>query len=249
MSRLYNLKPQKEDQRDYMYEQHSLETPSTYFLDYNQMISSPILDQGNLGSCVSNATYALFYILSNRKISLSRLQLYMTSRAIDQSSLIEDSGTTIRGCMKAISKYGLCNEKIWSYNILNFDKLAPSSAFRNLYRLTNFVYTFIKQDLKSIKEVLASGNPILMGILIYSSFENNNSINKGVISIPNINNEQLLGGHAILLVGYDDKTKVFKFQNSWGEEWGDKGYGYIPYEYILNNNLAFDLCSVTFSLN
>jgi C1A family cysteine protease len=249
MSRIYNLKPQKEDKRDYIYEPHILEVPSTHFLSDVQMVSCPILDQGNLGSCVSNAGYALFYILSKRKISLSRLQLYMTSRAIDKSSLVEDSGATIRGCMKAVSKYGLCNEKIWSYDILNFDKLSPSEAFRNLYKLTNFIYTFIKQDLKSIKQVLASGKPVLIGILIYSSFESINATNYGIISIPDINNETLLGGHAILLVGYDDKTKVFKFQNSWGVGWGDKGYGYIPYDYVLDNNLAFDLCTVTFSLN
>ena len=249
MSRIYNLKPQKEDKRDYIYEPHILEVPSKHFLSDVQMVSCPILDQGNLGSCVSNAGYALFYILSKRKISLSRLQLYMTSRAIDKSSLVEDSGATIRGCMKAVSKYGLCNEKIWSYDILNFDKLAPSSAFRNLYKLTNFVYTFIKQDSKSIKEVLVSDKPILIGIAIYSSFESTNVTNYGVIPMPDINNEDLLGGHAILLVGYDDKTKVFKFQNSWSTLWGDKGYGYIPYDYVLNNNLAFDLCTVTFSLN
>ena len=249
MSRIYNLQPQKEDKRDYIYETNSLEIPSTHFLSDVQMISCPILDQSNLGSCLSNATYALFYIISVSKISLSRLQLYMTNRAIDGSSLTEDSGATIRGCMKAVSKYGLCNEKIWSYDILNFDKLAPSSAFRNLYKLTNFVYTFIKQDSKSIKEVLVSDKPILIGIAIYSSFESTNVTNYGVIPMPDINNEDLLGGHAILLVGYDDKTKVFKFQNSWGVEWGDKGYGYIPYDYVTDNNLAFDLCTVTFSLN
>jgi C1A family cysteine protease len=249
MSRIYNLKPQKEDKRDYIYEPHILEVPSTHFLSDVQMVSCPILDQGNLGSCVSNAGYALFYILSKRKISLSRLQLYMTSRAIDKSSLVEDSGATIRGCMKAVSKYGLCNEKIWSYDILNFDKLSPSEAFRNLYKLTNFIYTFIKQDLKSIKQVLASGKPVLIGILIYSSFESINATNYGIISMPDTTTETSLGGHAILLVGYDDKTKVFKFQNSWGVGWGDKGYGYIPYDYVLDNNLAFDLCTVTFSLN
>lgn len=249
MSRIYNLKRQKEDQRDYMYEPYILETPSTHFLGDFQMISCPILDQGSLGSCLSNASYALFYIISVRKISLSRLQLYMTNRAIDGSSLTEDTGATIRGCMKAVSKYGLCNEKIWYYDILNFDKLAPSDAFRNLYKLNKFVYTFIKQDLKSIKEVLASGKPIVIGILIYSSFESTNAFKYGVIPIPDINNEDLLGGHAVLLVGYDDKTKVFKFQNSWGVGWGDKGYGYMPYDYVIDNNLAFDLCTVTFSLN
>lgn len=247
MSRIYNLKPQAEDKRDYIYKPHSLEVPTTHFLNDTQMIQAPILDQGNLGSCLPNAVSAQFYILSVGKIILSRLQLYMITRATDGSSLTEDSGSTIRGCMKAISKYGLTSEKIWPYNISNFDKLAPLPAFTNTYKLNKFVYTFIKQDLTSIKQVLSSGNPIVIGILVYSSFESDNATNYGIIPLPNTSKETLLGGHAVLLIGYDDKTSVFKFQNSWGTEWGDKGYGYIPYSYVLNNNLAFDLCTIKFS--
>lgn len=247
MNRIYNLKPQVEDKRDYIYISQDITIPKSHFLNDSQMISCPVLDQGNLGSCLPNAIYALFYILSTRNITLSRLQLYMVCRAIDGSSLVEDSGCTIRGSMKAISKYGICNESLWSYNISNFDKLAPSNAFRDLYKLNEFIYTFIKQDLTSIKQVLASGSPIVVGILVYTSFESTNATKYGTIQIPNTKKEKLLGGHAILLVGYDDNKKVFKFQNSWGIEWGDKGYGYIPYDYILDNTLAFDLCTVKFS--
>jgi C1A family cysteine protease len=246
MSRIYNLKKQTEDERDYIYQDNLLDVPTTYFLNDVEMIQSPILDQGNIGSCLQNAVYVLFYILSKSNISLSRLQLYMTTRSIDGSSLTEDTGSTVRGCMKAISKYGLCDEKIWPYNVLNFDKLAPSNAFKDLYKLNEFVYTFIKQNVKSIKQVLSLGNPVVVGILVYSSFENNNASQYGVISLPDINNEKLLGGHAILLIGYDDVKQIFKFQNSWGVGWGDKGYGYIPYSYILSNTLAFDLCTVKF---
>ena len=247
MARIYNLKPQKEDKRDFIYVPHNLTVPSSHFLNDVQMVSCPILDQGNLGSCLPNALYALFYILSVRNIKLSRLQLYMVCRAIDGNSLTEDTGSTIRGSMKAISKYGLCNESLWSYDISNFDKLAPSNAFRNLYKLNGFTYTFITQDLTSIKEVIADGSPIVVGIILYSSFESTNANKYGLIPMPDTKTEKLLGGHAILLVGYHDNTKVFKFQNSWGTSWGDKGYGYISYDYILDNTLAFDLCTVKFS--
>ena len=246
MNKIYNLQKQNEDKRDYIYQDHSLDIPTTYFLNDVQMIQCPILDQGNLGSCLPNAVYALFYILSKTNITLSRLQLYMTCRSIDGASLTEDAGSTVRGCMKAISNYGLCDEKIWQYNVSNFDKLAPPNAFKDLYKLNGFIYTFIQQNLKSIKQVLASGYPIVLGILVYSSFENNNASQYGVISLPDVPNETLLGGHAILLVGYDDVKQIFKFQNSWGVGWGDKGYGYIPYSYILNNKLTFDLCTVKF---
>ena len=45
-------------------------------------------------------------------------------------------------------------------------------------------------------------------------------------------NEELIGGHAICIMGYDDSLKIFKFKNSWGAKWADQGYGYLPYEYI-----------------
>jgi C1A family cysteine protease len=244
MNKVYNLKPQQEDKRDYIYMSHILQVPSVYF--NIKMTTMPILDQGNIGSCLPNATYALFYILSNSSITLSRLQLYMTTRAIDGSSLTQDSGCTIRGCMKAISKYGLCDEKIWPYTISNFAKLAPSQAFTNTYKLTNFIYTFINQDLTSIKQILSSNSPIVLGIYVYSSFESTNASKTGVIPVPNTKMEKLLGGHAILLVSYNDEKQYFQFQNSWGIGWGDNGYGYIPYSYILDKNLSFDLCSVRF---
>jgi hypothetical protein len=172
----------------------------------------------------------------------------MCLRASDSSSLTKDTGGTIRGVMKAISKYGACDENLWIYNIANFDKLAPKIAFTNTYNISNFIYTFIIQDYSHIKEVLVSGSPIICGIAVYQSFQSANSNKYGIIPMPNTKTEKLLGGHSILLIGYDDNSKTFKFQNSWGTSWGDKGYGYIPYDYVINNSLCFDLCKVNFNL-
>jgi C1A family cysteine protease len=246
--RVYNLKKQKIDSRDYVHTtNNNIELNSSHFITDTQRISCPILDQGNLGSCLAHATYALIYILSNGKINLSRLHLYMTTRAIDGSSLTEDTGGTIRGCMKAISKYNLCNENIWKYSINNFDILPPLQAFTNTYKINNYTYTFVDQNLTSIKKTLASGSPIVIGILVYSSFDNQNALKYGVIPMPNTKKEKQLGGHALLLIGYHDESKTFKFQNSWGTTWGDKGFGYIPYDYVINQNLAFDLCTIQFT--
>lgn len=249
MSKIYNLKKQDEDNRDFVYKPSTnIVLNNNHFITDLPKLSCPILDQGSIGSCLANAIYALIYILSNGKYKLSRLQLYMCYRAIDGSSLCDDSGGTIRGGMDAIKKYGISSESFWPYVNLttNFDKLAPSKSFVSTYTLKNFVYLFIKQDLNSIKKCLMSGKPIVLGIAMYNSFETPDVDKYGVIPIPNTSTETLLGGHAILLVGYDDKTKVFKFQNSWSISWGDNGYGYIPYDYVLNNTLAFDLCTVSF---
>ena len=250
MSKIYNLKKQDEDKRDFVYKPFTdIVLKEHYFITDLPKLICPILDQGNIGSCFANTIYALIYILSNGKYKLSRLQLYMCYRAVDGSSLCEDTGGTVRGGMNAIKKYGISSESYWPYvNIKsNFVKLAPSKSFVNKYVLKNFVYRFIPQDLTSIKKCLISGKPIVIGISVYSSLETPDVDKYGVIPMPNTSTETLLGGHSILLVGYDDKTKVFKFQNSWSSSWGDKGYGYIPYDYVINNNLAFDLCTVDFN--
>ena len=248
MDFVFNYVRQPEDSRDYIYQPQNLQLTETHYLTDVQMIACPILNQGNLGSCVAQSAYALLYIMSKGKITLSRLQLYMCLRALDNSSLTRDTGGTIRGVMKAISKYGVCDENLWNHDIKNFDKLAPKPAFSNTYNITNFVYTFVTQDYKSIKEVLVSGSPIICGIAVYESFQSENSNKYGIIPMPNTKTQKLLGGHAILLIGYDDKSKTFKFQNSWGTNWGDKGYGYIPYDYVLNTSLCFDLCKVSFNV-
>ena len=248
MDYIFNYVKQPEDIRDYIYQHQNLPLAQSHYLTDVQMISCPILNQGNIGSCVAHAIYALLYIMSNGKITLSRLQLYMCLRASDNSSLTKDTGGTIRGVMKAIVNYGVCDEKLWNYNTLNFDKLAPKNAFSTTYNITNFIYTFIIQDYAHIKEVLASGNPIICGIAVYASFKSANSNKYGNIPMPNTKTEKLLGGHAILLIGYDDNSKTFKFQNSWGTNWGNKGFGYIPYNYVINNSLCFDLCKVSFNV-
>jgi len=246
-TKIYNYKFQDIDARDYIYQHRHVPLLKSFYIG-DSIQSCPVLDQFDIGSCVANASYVLFYIESKKKINVSRLQLYFCSRAVDNLSLTEDTGVSIRGCMNAVRKYGLCDEKRWSYNTSNFSKLAPSTSFTQTYSLTNFVYTFIPQNLQSIINCLSNGHPIMLGIYVYQSFESDNANKYGVIPMPNVNTEKSLGGHAIVIIGFDSSKKVFKFQNSWGTSWGDKGFGYIPFDYILNSNLAADLVSVTFKV-
>ena len=57
-------------------------------------------------------------------------------------------------------------------------------------------------------------------------------------------NEQFLGGHAVMLVGYDDSQTAFIVRNSWGSSWGQAGYFTLPYEYVCDPNLASDFWTV-----
>lgn len=249
MSQVYNHKFQEKDSRDFVYKLQPLTSPmpeSLYLV--KTMIQCPILNQLQLGSCSSNAAYVLLYIMSNGVITPSRLQLYLCTRQIDGSSLSQDTGTTIRGIMKAIARYSVCNETIWPYVISKFAQLAPSSAFTNTYKLKNFVYTAVIQDIVHITQVLTNGSPIILGILVYTSFESASATATGIIPMPNVKTEKLLGGHAITLIGFDTTKKLFAFQNSWGSNWGNAGYGYIPFDYITNSSLAFDLTIISFTL-
>ncbi len=248
-NRIYNHKRQSIDIRDYKYTpiNTSSNTISKYSLT-DTSVNCPVLDQGSLGSCVSNASFALLYILSNGTIELSRLHLYLCSRAIDNSNLNLDTGSTMRGVMSAILKYGVCNETICPYDISKFNKLSPPRAFLEKYNINNFVYSFVNQDLTTIKNTILSGNPIMIGISVYNSINTPIVSKTGIIPMPKLRKEKQLGGHAILLLGYDDTTNLFKFQNSWGISWGVNGYGFLPYNYVLNPMLAYDLCTVTFNI-
>lgn len=244
MPNIYSYKFTVKQPVTYSLVKTSSPSPSSYYI--TDIIPSIVLDQQKLGSCVANAVYACFYIVSKGQISLSRLQLYMCNRAVDGDSLTVDSGADITNCMKTILSYGISAETLWPYIITNFAKLAPSASFTNTYKIPNFKYTTINQDIETITSYISTNNPVICGILVYTSFDGTIANKYGVIPMPNMQSEQILGGHCILLVGYDTSKKVFKFQNSWGKSWGDNGYGYIPFNYIISNTLTSELTIINF---
>ena len=87
---------------------------------------------------------------------------------------------------------------------------------------------------------LAAGYPVIMGFLVYSSFMSSGVARSGLMPYPNSRRERLLGGHAVLLVGYDNKTGRFIARNSWGNAWGDRGHFYMPYEVVTNTAMSSD---------
>jgi len=241
-NRIYNYISKPKPDSLYIYKYKTLSTPDYYFIPN----TCPILDQDQLGSCVSNASYSTFYIMSNGKIQLSRLQLYFCARGFEKLSLTEDTGLNLLGTLQTIKLYGLTDEENWPYVITNFANLAPAPSFTQLYTLNNYSYANVIQDLAHIKECLILNIPILIGVSVYNSFESTTANSTGVIPMPS-SNESLLGGHCIVLVGYDDNSGYFKFQNSWGKKWGDKGYGYLPYNYVTDSTLTHDLYVVHFT--
>lgn len=204
----------------------------------------PIYNQLQLGSCTANALVACFQY-DDMKFYGSRLFLYYNERYLD-NNVYSDAGSTLSQGIRALKKYGLCSEKLWTYsdNGTKFMTKPSKQCYTEALNHQVLSATNISPDLISMKKSLASNEPFVLGILIYESFETDNVSRTGIVPMPQ-RNESILGGHAILCVGYDDTKSMFIMRNSWGTNWGDNGYFYIPYEYITNSNLASDFWNIT----
>ena len=97
----------------------------------------------------------------------------------------------------------------------------------------------LTQSLVLMKGCLASGFPFVFGFTVYESFESNAVASSGIVPMP-APNEKIVGGHAVVLVGYNDAVDRFRVRNSWGTRWGQKGYFEMPYLYVTSGSLASD---------
>jgi C1A family cysteine protease len=195
--------------------------------DYSSLLN-PVRDQGNLGSSVGFAmAYTLeYYIFKqlNKKVILSPLFIYYHARKIAGTEKI-DAGAFIKDAVKVTQDTGAVEEKEWPYNITKFAVQPP----KKLDKSTHYFVINVSpvKSVKQLKNALSNYGPVIIGISIYESF----LTNTGMVKMPT-SKENVIGGHAISLVGFDDQTQFFKFKNSWGENWGENGYGYIPYDYM-----------------
>ncbi len=204
----------------------------------------PVFDQGNLGSCTSNSAIAMLWFLAHRQgenpVVGSRLFHYYNERLIKS----QDTGSTIRQSVKMLVKYGAPAETEWPYDITQFKKKPDPKCYADGALHLAKVYRPVSQDLVTMKSCLSDGYPILIGFTVYSSFESAAVAKTGLMPMPS-HSENVLGGHAVLVVGYDDNKQCFTVRNSWGSAWGDAGYFYMPYAYATDPHLASDFWTIT----
>ena len=244
-TRQYGWKKQDHDQRDLVFSTPELQQLPVK-VDLRPGMPA-VWDQGQTNSCTAFASCAAFAYDQVKQgltaFTPSRLFQYYSERVIDQD-IPQDQGSTIRTACKALASVGVCSEEIWPFET---DKLAerPSvPAYHDAMKHKAVQYSAIHQDEYSIKHALSTGFPVLLGIMVYSSLESEEVAKTGIVPLP-AQGEQCLGGHAILLVGYDDAKQLFTFRNSWGTGWGNAGYGYLPYAFVTNPALASDFWIVT----
>lgn len=202
-----------------------------------------VYDQGDLGSCTGNAIAAAIHYDQKKNgnkfiFAPSRLFIYYQERSLE-GSIMSDSGAQIRDGIKACASVGVCPESRWAYDTSFFSANPPAVAYHSAsqHKITN--YSSVPQHLTTMQEALVRGYPIVIGFTVYDSFESINVAQTGNVPMPTAT-ESVQGGHAVLVCGYDNTRQVFIVRNSWGPDWGDKGYFYMPYAYLTNPSLATD---------
>lgn len=227
----------KIDARDYKFPQLTPTPKAKFDLRPNDI---PIFDQGELGSCTANAIAAAYeFDLKKNGFKLfvpSRLFIYYNERAME-GTINYDSGAYIRDGIKSINSIGACNESFWPYVTNKFRTQPTANCYTDAAKHKSVLYQQVTRDLVQMKSVLANGLPFTVGFLVFSSFLNINGT--GIMTMPRVH-EQILGGHAVLCVGYDDVKGTFIMRNSWGTGWGDHGYFYMPYQYLTTSSLSND---------
>jgi C1A family cysteine protease len=207
----------------------------------------PVYDQGQLGSCTANAIAgAVQFDLKKQKLNVfapSRLFIYYNERVIE-GTVNSDNGAQIRDGIKSIASQGVCPEPEWPYDISKFADKPTPQCYTDAAKCEAVGYQrLVSTNLNQLKGCIASGYPFVFGFTVYDDFESEEVAKTGVLNLPG-SQEKVQGGHAVLAVGYDDSTQRFTVRNSWGKDWGIKGYFTIPYAYLTNTNLADDFWTV-----
>ncbi len=227
---------------------------------------SPIEDQGNLGSCTANAAVGVVEYFEkrafNKYIDGSRLFVYKVTRNL--MGVTGDTGAFLRTAMAALTFGGVPPAQYWPYTDKKPDFDKEPSAFvyavaDNFEAIRYFCHDPLgknlptDQVLANVKKWLAAGVPSMFGFYVFPSLYSGSDV-PGGIPYP-CRGEKAIGGHAIVAVGYDDNKKIVNknckqettgallIRNSWGKRWGDQGYGWLPYQYVLDK-LATDFWSL-----
>lgn len=215
-------------------------------VDLRKMLP-PVYQQENINSCTANAIAAAFQyeMIRQKAISVfmpSRLFIYYNARDIEGTTAI-DKGSQIRDGIKSIGSSGVCPESLWPYVPQAYAQKPTTVCYTDALKHTAINYKRVQQNENQLKSCLAEGFPFIAGLSVFTSFENPEFSKTGILNLP-ASDEKPLGGHAVLIVGYDDSAKRFIARNSWGAEWGMTGYFTLPYEYLTNADLSRDFWTI-----
>jgi hypothetical protein len=236
----YHWVKDKVDNRDKLYSLTGLGT-AINVIDLRQYCTA-IEDQGNLGSCTGNAIAGAIELLNkrnNKTRDISRLFIYYYER-VYEGTVGYDSGAYIRDGIKVTYTYGASLESLWPYYINSYRTKPSATALKDAAKRKVTLYQRAI-DFNACIDALSNGYPVIIGFTVYDSFESGNwYYTTGIMPYPNTRTESVLGGHAVLLVGFNKNTQQFIARNSWGTNWGLNGYFYMPFSVIQDTSMSSD---------
>ena len=201
-------------------------------------------DQGQTSSCVANATAGAYEYMMKRHLgddryNVSRLFIYWNARD-KEGSTGKDGGSFIADAVSSLREKGACSEETWPFDVGAVTSEPDEASFDEAKGFLVEEAESVATDLGTWRATLADGQPIIFGTKLFGSFDKQRK--PGHVPMPSSteSNRESHGAHAMLCVGYSDVDKVFIVRNSWGSSWGDKGYCYMPYDYLMNTAMNLD---------
>jgi len=244
----YNLRFDKHSPKDHLYLPKPQKLPTKVDLSKKLPAAQVPYDQGDVGSCTANSA-AFIYTFdelkqkNNDQFMPSRLFIYYNTRVLF-GDVNSDDGASIKDAIRSVVQSGVCEEKLWPYSDDNVLVKPPQKCYDEAKKCKAQLYCRVAQTLTGLKTTLNNGYPISFGFTVYSSFESDQVAQTGIMPMP-AENEEVMGGHAVAMVGYDDEKKMFKVRNSWGTGWGDNGYFWMPYAFAINKNYCDDFWMIS----
>jgi len=199
----------------------------------------PCYDQGELGTSTANALCAAFQYEEPTFFG-SRLFIYYNEHNMEHA-FNEDAGASLSDRISTLEKFGVCAEQDWPYDVSKYSHPPSIDCYLQADKHHVIHATNVLNNEMAMKQSLAEGSPFVVGIQIFEAFESPEVAQTGIVPMPNLFTDECLGGHAVFVCGYDDTKQQWIVRNSWGTQWGDNGYFYLPYHYLLYPTLCSDL--------
>lgn len=199
-------------------------------------------DQLHLNSCTANALAAALRFdeikQRRRRAEPSRLFIYYNERVV--ANLVgSNAPVSLRDGYRSLARLGVCPESMWPYEIRRFRQKPSAPCYRTAKRTVPLSYYRLRRAIVQFRACLAEGYPFVFAFAAHRSALSRATARSGLIPVP-ARGDRLLGGHAVVAIGYQHARRLLIIRNSWGHRWGDHGYGYLPYAFLTSTSLSWD---------